>query len=289
MSRLSRPVPSGAFPKAYFASSHHANFFDPALKHYRRAFIQIPELSKRDVTLEACIQGIAQARVREHVVLRGSLSLARWFGSDARSPHDVDLIVRDDTIGPSSTEAFTILDELRVAACEGLRKREIRVLGDEISTDNIWTYERAEGRRVSIPYDAENGALDAVQIDVVFRSPLLQAPTFERVVPDNSHDGIWMAIKAESLAWKLLWLASDSHPQAKDLYDAVLLAEAVSLPRTLLEQTINDDTIRWPEVLDRIVMDQDTWRELLAENLKFAHETIEGLRNRLGRALRITA
>ena len=28
-----------------------------------------------------------------------------------------------------------------------------------------------------------------------------------------------------ALAWKLLWLATDTYPQGKDLYDAVLLAE----------------------------------------------------------------
>ena len=33
------------------------------------------------------------------------------------------------------------------------------------------------------------------------------------------------ATRELSVAWKLLWLETDSNPQAKDLYDAVLLAE----------------------------------------------------------------
>ncbi|MBT2610019.1 hypothetical protein J7I97_17495 [Streptomyces sp. ISL-87] len=44
------------------------------------------------------------------------------------------------------------------------------------------------------------------------------------------------ASPALSLAWKVLWLVSDAHPQGKDLYDAVLLAERYPLPYGLLDQ-----------------------------------------------------
>lgn len=45
---------------------------------------------------------------------------------------------------------------------------------------------------------------------------------------------LWAAMPALSLAWKLLWLASDAHPQGKDLYDAVLHAERLLSERTPL-------------------------------------------------------
>lgn len=43
-----------------------------------------------------------------------------------------------------------------------------------------------------------------------------------------------------SLAWKLLWLATDMHPQGKDLYDAVLLAENTGLRYEVLRDVFRD-------------------------------------------------
>lgn len=36
--------------------------------------------------------------------------------------------------------------------------------------------------------------------------------------------------------WKLLWLATVTYPQGKDLYDAVLLAEHTTVDRALIRQ-----------------------------------------------------
>jgi hypothetical protein len=41
-----------------------------------------------------------------------------------------------------------------------------------------------------------------------------------------------------SLAWKVQWLITDMYPQAKDLYDAVLLAERAPLRYDLLRQVL---------------------------------------------------
>jgi hypothetical protein len=40
------------------------------------------------------------------------------------------------------------------------------------------------------------------------------------------------------LAWKIMWLLGDLHPQGKDLYDAVLLAEHHPLRRSLLREVM---------------------------------------------------
>ncbi|MEU7880866.1 hypothetical protein [Microbispora bryophytorum] len=55
-----------------------------------------------------------------------------------------------------------------------------------------------------------------------------------------SRSPILAASPEPSLAWKPLWLASDIWPQGKDLYDAVLLAERVALPRDLMHEVLRD-------------------------------------------------
>src|SRR5262249_13337360 len=52
-----------------------------------------------------------------------------------------------------------------------------------------------------------------------------------------------------SLAWKLLWLQSDMHPQSKDLYDATLLAERVQLPLELLRRVFHEREVTLPSPL----------------------------------------
>ncbi|MER6982641.1 hypothetical protein ABT317_38195 [Streptomyces carpinensis] len=42
------------------------------------------------------------------------------------------------------------------------------------------------------------------------------------------------------MAWKLMWLLTDAHPQGKDLYDAVLLAEHTPLRFELLREVLLD-------------------------------------------------
>jgi hypothetical protein len=44
-----------------------------------------------------------------------------------------------------------------------------------------------------------------------------------------------------SLAWKLLWLATDTYPQGKDLYDAVLLAEHTTVDQDLVRQLMRPE------------------------------------------------
>jgi hypothetical protein len=288
MSELPRPARNVGFPKAYFESPEHVDVFDPALKHYRRAFIQIPEYSARDAALEACTQGIAAAPVREDVVVRGSLTLARWFGPRARSPHDVDLVVRDVAIGPASDRAQALLGELRDAVCAGLTRARLQILENEISVDDIWTYERAEGRRLSIPYARTKGTADAIQVDIVFRAPLHDEPVFERPEPGDLRRGVWTASKSESLAWKLLWLSTDFHPQAKDLYDAVLLAEATPLSRQLLERVFEGEKSQWPEQVDQIRIATDTWAEFVAQIPSVPKVTEDMLREQLRTHLRLT-
>ena len=65
-----------------------------------------------------------------------------------------------------------------------------------------------------------------VQMDVVIGEILLSEPEVETIpLLSGGSVEIFAASVAQSLAWKCLWLATDQYPEAKDVYDAVLLAE----------------------------------------------------------------
>jgi hypothetical protein len=94
------------------------------------------------------------------------------------------------------------------------------------------------GRRIVFPWRVAGLPSGAVQVDVVFGEELADHPE-QCAIPsaDGSCTTSWVAGPEQSLAWKLLWLATDSYPQGKDLYDAVLLAEHVELPAAVFERT----------------------------------------------------
>lgn len=245
---MSIEAPLPGYPAGYATDARRPDVFDPALKHYSHAFVKgAPTASDEAVALaaararlhERCLEALARSSARDLIVLRGSLTLEAWFPDRARRAHDLDLVVRDSTLDPTSAEADELLGELRRAIHDALVAEGVRVLGDEIALDSIWTYERAEGRRISVPWTFAHSTRDVIQIDVVFSEPLQDAPTLEVLGEGASTGGyrdaptgpsLWFASRAESLAWKLLWLDTDMHPQAKDLHDAVLLAEHVALP-----------------------------------------------------------
>jgi hypothetical protein len=77
-----------------------------------------------------------------------------------------------------------------------------------------------------------------VQVDVVFRETFAE-PAQRLAIPsvDGGSISVRVATPAQSLAWKLVWLATDSYPQGKDLYDAVLLAERFAVSHEVLAET----------------------------------------------------
>jgi hypothetical protein len=157
--------------------------------------------------------------------------------------------------GPrGNAKAEALLTDIRRAVCGVLVAEGAEVLDREIALDSIWTYERAEGRRLSVPWLFEGAMRDVVQIDVVFREPLQDAPSLEPLRFGAAAHGyrdtprrpsLWFASRAESLAWKLLWLETDMNPQAKDLYDAILLAEDVALPVQLARRVFESKGSAW--------------------------------------------
>ncbi|MFE1439883.1 nucleotidyl transferase AbiEii/AbiGii toxin family protein [Streptomyces sp. NPDC058739] len=120
---------------------------------------------------------------------------------------------------------------------------------DAAKPDGEWTYAEYDlpGIRLLVPWRAEG--LDEpgeVRLDFA-RDELLPEPPQWTAVP-RGDGGSPVAVRtvgpAVSLAWKVLWLRSDSAAEAgargKDLYDAVLLAEAAGtrLPPRLLGKVL---------------------------------------------------
>lgn len=233
------------YPVAFRWDEAEDFVFDPALLHYPHAFVNGPASADLELrahvsrALERVVAGIAAAPCRDNVVVRGSVALEHWFGAAARAARDLDLVVLPPTWSPDCPEAKQLLLALRGIALRALHGH-CPVIEAEISLDTIWAYERAEGRRIVLPWLWRDAQRCNIQIDVVFREPLCDPPGLESFGEASA----WFASKAESLAWKLLWLETDMHAQGKDLYDACVLAQHVALSRHLLERVFQAKTDR---------------------------------------------
>jgi hypothetical protein len=221
--------------------------FDPATQHYQNSYRPGEPtfgdaatgqrwVSARRTAINRILTAIAASTWREQLVLRGSVTMAAWIGAAAREPGDIDFVVTPHTITSGSPEATALLAGLKAAvrtvADAGLRP-------DQITESAIWTYERADGRRLVVPLSTPDTPDGRVQLDVVFGERL---PLDPEVVLLSEVDGPLLAASAPlSLAWKLLWLSTDMYPQGKDLYDAVLLAEHTTVDRALVRDLIRPE------------------------------------------------
>ncbi|MFD6636370.1 nucleotidyl transferase AbiEii/AbiGii toxin family protein [Micromonospora chalcea] len=235
-----RPLPAGAPVRQRAA-------FDPALKHYPHAYragepdFLVPATGERwtagrRAALAHVLAAIAATPVSRHLVLRGSVLMAAQVGAAAREPGDVDFVVVPHTVTSDSADARALLDDvkaaIRYAPGAGLRP-------DRISEAAIWTYERADGRRLVVPFRVDGAPDGHVQIDVVFGEQLPLPP--ETVTLPGVARPVLGAPAELALAWKLMWLATDAYPQGKDLYDAVLLAETTSVDRDLVRRLMRPE------------------------------------------------
>jgi hypothetical protein len=231
--------------------------FDPSLKHYARAMRagdpQFEDPDKGAAWYEArrqavgCIlAGISGSPWADHLMLRGSFLLRAWFGDAAREPNDLDFVVIPTTwqIGEAGTQ--TMLSGIAEAAAEVARSRgAVRIDPGDVVLDDIWTYDRVPGLRMILPWSADGVPSGNVQLDFVFNEELSRPPEQQEIPISGGPDVLLNVASRElSLAWKILWLVTDMYPQAKDLYDAVLLAETVTLPARLLREVfVASDTV----------------------------------------------
>lgn len=221
--------------------------FDPALKQYPNAYrAGEPDFlvaataqlwtNARRAAMNHVLTTIAATIWGRHLVLRGSVPMAAWVGDAAREPGDLDFVVTPHTITSDSADARALLDDIKAAVRSapgaGLQP-------DWITESAIWTYERADGRRLVIPFSTPEALDGHVQIDVVFGEELALPP--EVLILPDVDEPVLTAPASLALAWKLLWLATDMYPQGKDLYDAVLLAEHTTVDQALVRQLMRPE------------------------------------------------
>jgi hypothetical protein len=247
--------------------------FDPALKHFDYAYRAgepvfddpaegVRWSAARRAAMAHVLAVLAASPWAANLVLRGSVALRAWLGEIAREPGDLDFVVVPKTFAPDGPEARAMLEGLvaAVAADPGPGLR-----ADRVVAEHIWTYERVPGRRLVFPFEVDALPRGAVQVDLVFNEDLPDAPVTVEVPPLGTR--VLAASPALSLAWKLQWLATDSYPQGKDLYDAVLLAERTTTSLDLVRDLIRPelgaeaDRFTWASVLDLHV----DWENFRAE------------------------
>ncbi|MBB4739938.1 hypothetical protein BJY16_003397 [Actinoplanes octamycinicus] len=256
------------FPATYHpvAGTLQGLVFDPALKQHENAYRAGEPIfdnpvegdrwrAARRAALDHVLTVLAGGSWGRSLVLRGSVTMPAWAGPAAREPGDLDFVVIPASMTSDSAEARALLDgivaELAARPGAGLRP-------ERVEQSAIWTYERADGRRLVIPFTGSRIPEGAVQVDIVFGEELPIAP--EPLLLPGQDRPVLAVTAGLSLAWKLLWLATDCYPQGKDLYDAVLLAERatvdLALVRELMRPELGDEAGRftaesvlsWPDV-----------------------------------------
>lgn len=264
----------------------HPQVFEPALKQFSRAFrlgeptFDTPETGRRwrearRRALDHVLKAVAGSPWKDHLVLRGSLLLKAWLGAEAREPGDMDWVVIPHTVKVADAWADEMFRGLTDAVLRHPGAGGLAFAADRVVVDDIWTYDRAPGRRIVFPWHADGLPPGLVQVDLVFGEQLWVPPEKLNVWPDDrTCHWVWTATKELSLAWKILWLQSDNYPQGKDLYDATLLAERTRLPFELLERAIDaSGEPRWrppltPDLPMRWAVDWD--------NFKLEYPWVEG-------------
>lgn len=225
--------------------------FEPALAQFPRAFRLADSATSherlqweliRSEVRSHLLRLISGSRWKDHLVLRGSVLLHAWFGDAAREPQDLDWVFQPASVKIGDPDCEACFAELQELVRQHPRTKNARILTAQIASDDIWTYERAQGRRLIFPYENAEGAGREIQMDIVWDEPLPEPPLLSSLTQrDGSEIELWTATPQLSLAWKLVWLATDMNSQGKDLYDAVLLAENTRLPFSLLRQVFFAD------------------------------------------------
>ncbi|MGI8336554.1 nucleotidyl transferase AbiEii/AbiGii toxin family protein [Actinomadura scrupuli] len=238
--------------------------FDPALKHHGMAMragdprfadraLGARWYAARRTAIDHVLAAVTTSRWADHLVLRGSILLKAWYGDAAREPGDLDFVVVPESWKMSADRTASMLDDIAHLAEDGSWRGgdaltdastdasiDARIDASEAVIEDIWTYDRVPGRRLLLPWTADGLPSGTVQLDFVFNEHLPAPPEVTSVPRAGGGAPIpVLAASAElSLAWKIMWLVSDMHPQGKDLYDAVLLAESTPLPGRLLRETL---------------------------------------------------
>lgn len=161
-----------------------------------------------------------------------------------------------------------------------------------VRADGVWLYREYEtpGVRVVIPWQADGLPPGDLRMDFALEERLPESPVWTACPRGDGGPPVPVRTAGPglSLAWKLLWLAEDfracGRSAAKDLYDAVLLAEHpdTRLPTRLLHSVLGPSAARvTPEAVRDWSVD---WTEFRAGHPWVADDA-DLLRERLAAAL----
>lgn len=163
----------------------------------------------------------------------------------------------------------------------------VRIDAAKYRLDDTWAYEEYDsdppmhGVRLLLPWTSDDGRGGEVQIDFARDETLPCRPEFA-LVPrlDGREPALVRAAGPDlSLAWKLLWLDTDSgsreRARGKDLYDAVLLAES---PRTRLDPALLRRVLRRarPGTAGELTPDDITRWSVDWHSFRAAHPRVHG-------------
>ena len=225
--------------------------FDPATKQFDRSFrASEPQFgaageasnwrAARRTAVISVLSGIENSPWSEHLVLRGSVLLKAWLGAAAREPGDLDFVVIPPSWKIENRRTREMLADIAADAQRACARTPVTINASRAAIERIWTYDRVPGLRMMLPWTAAGGRSGDLQLDFVFNEDLPVAPELTEVgLASHGPKALVYAAPPElSLAWKVQWLITDMYPQAKDLYDAVLLAERTPLRYDLLRQLV---------------------------------------------------
>ncbi|MDQ0311855.1 hypothetical protein J2S46_006411 [Kitasatospora herbaricolor] len=172
----------------------------------------------------------------------------------------------------------------------------VLLAADRAREEGNWAYAGAGGGlpgvRLRIPWQARGLPPGELQLDFAQDERFPEPPVLT-AVPRGDGGGpavVRTASRALSLAWKLRWLhtdaTADGWPQAKDLYDAVLLAEdgCTALSPRLLRTVLGPARARAGLRPDALRVREADWAAFRADH-PGARGTAEQWRARLGTAL----
>ncbi|WP_430787241.1 nucleotidyl transferase AbiEii/AbiGii toxin family protein [Actinoplanes sp. G11-F43] len=219
------------------------------------------------------LKRIAASPWADRLVLCGSVALRAQLGGAARMPADIDLI------------AVPYLPELWDRSTAELRDGLIGLADDpsRVQDRHLWEYNDAPGLRLGFPFGTEAEPDLWVMVDVVLGEDMPLPPETLEIMP-----GVRMLAvpPALALASKLRWLESEENPKAKDLYDAVLLAEHTTVDPVVVRSLLRRDigaaadgfgprsaerwTVDWDGLIrthPTLAGDVESWRERLIKGL----------------------
>lgn len=269
--------------------------FDPSLRHIRGAYRQgdpqfvdpaasLRWYTARHTVLDGLLKLVAESTCCDHFVLRGSRLLAAWFPEDARDPGDLDWVIVPPSIQHNHRQAKQLVTDILALIRSHNSIGDVQLQLDDISTDDIWSYEHAPGIRIVVPWHHPDLPPGSVQMDLAFGERLFLEPVQQDIALfDGTTTRVHVVTPELSLAWKVQWLLCDMDAQGKDLYDAVLLAESVPLPINTLKAALNRADPWWinrePTAKDLENLDPD-WKAFLTEHT-WINGTAENWKTRL--------